>query len=710
MQISLKWINELIHIETVSLENLINKLTLGGFEVEEILTIEIKGIQTITLEISATANRSDSLSIQGLSLEIASLLNDTNKTSNYLTNTCFWTQQIETFNFKNLTQKNNFDFCTLVINNLEDLSSPLWLKHKLIASGLIPNNNLTDFQNYILLETGNPIEFYDFEKIFQKSNNFKFELSIRNISESTTFLANNNVDYELNENISILYANQFPISIAGIIPSKESTYSHNTKSLLVEASIFNPTKIRQQSRLLGLRTERSSRYEKSLKNINSIETLYRLVSLLRIANPKLTCKLHTIAQSKKRTSKIIKLNYQTVKQVLGPINKITTANSEEVYEYVSPKTITKILKQLQFSVEYKNYSWNVAIPLRRSEDVSEEIDIIEEIGRIYGFDKFLTRLPQIKKIGSEEIDYRIRKKVTLCLISLGLNELIQYSFENEDDILKIDHNIKLINPLTQDYSNLRTSLLPNLIKSVEENLKNSSSFLEGFEHGRIFHLDSNFNIIETESLAGILGGIQIKSSWFESSRSIYWFEAKGRLDQLFKRLNIITYWEYFRPLGNIQFFHTYRTARIFSQFNEELGVFGQISPVIAKKLNLSNDTYLFELDFEKMKLLIQQNKLAIYKEYPLYPKIIKDFSFIVDNNISFQKIKKLLYLNGTHFLKEINLLDKYKSKAISQSQTSLCIQLIFQSELKTLETKEVEKILDHLTNVLIMKFNAIIRM
>ena len=643
MQISLKWINELIHIEAVSLEDLINKLTLGGFEVEEILTIERKGIKTIALEISATANRSDSLSIQGLSLEIASLLNNTNKTSNYLTNTCLWTQQIQTLDFNDLIQENNFDFCTLVINNLNDLSSPLWLKHKLIGSGLIPHNDLNDFKNYILLETGNPIEFYDYDKISQKLNTLKFELSIKNISEFNNFVANNNVDYQLNVDISMLYANQLPISIAGIIPNKEITYSHNTRSLLVEASIFNATKIRKQSRLLGLRTERSSRYEKSLKTINTIETLYRLVSLLRIANPKLTCKLHTLAQSRRNPSKIIKLNYQTVKQVLGPLNKITIKNSKEVYEYISPKMITNILKQLQLSVEYKNYTWDVTIPLRRSDDITQEIDIIEEIGRIYGFEKFLTRLPHIKKIGSEEIDYQIRKKITLCLISLGLNELIQYSFGSENDILKIGHNIKLINPLIQDYSNLRTSLLPNLIKSIEENLKNSNSFLEGFEHGHIFHLDSNFNIIETESLAGILGGIQIKSSWVESSRSIYWFEAKGRLDQLFKRLNIITYWESFKPLENNQVFHPYRTAKIFSQFNEELGVFGQISPVIAKRLNLSNEIYLFELDFEKIKLLIEQNKLTIYKEYVLYPKIIKDFSFIVDNNISFQKIKELLY-------------------------------------------------------------------
>lgn len=705
MQISLRWVNELVDLETIRLDDLIDKLTLGGFEVEDILDIKLSNTKTIALEISSTANRSDSLSIHGLSLEIAALLNQKPKRIDYSEKICQWEEDFKTLDSTTIIEENCSDFIGLIVENVNDFTSPKWLQQKLIASGLPVENNLLDFQNYILFETGYPIEFYDLDKIYSKIENTNFQLSLANLTDHLNFSASNGKDLLINESSVVLKANDLPISIAGIISNIETTYKNTTKTIFIEASIFNAAKIRQQSRRVGVRTDRSSRYEKSIKNISLLESLYRLISLLRIANPKLRCKLHTLLQPEKTIVKKIQLDYKKVKQVLGPIQRSIISKDE----YISPQIITEALERLQFNVTYDNDNcrWDIIVPALRTDDIVRDIDVIEEIGRIYGFNNFLTRLPQIKKIGNEDFDYQIRKKLTSCLISLGLNELIQYSLVNQTTYL--NNEIELLNPLVKDYSNLRSSLLPSLLKATEENLKKGNLNLEGFEYGHIFSSNSSSSIREEEVLAGIFGGYKRKTDWVGTSTSLNWFEAKGKLEQLFQKLNIITSWKSYKPIKEHDILHLYCSAEIFLSDGRKLGIFGQVSPILANKLSISTDIYLFELNFNILKREIQQNKLTVYNEYSLYPKIIKDLSFIIKDDISFTKIKELLYLNGSSFLKNINLLDKYSGKSIPENHISLCLQLVFQSDFETLQNDKVEMIIANLIKVLETKFGVTIR-
>ena len=705
MQISLKWIQELVNLQTVNLDDLINKLTLSGFEVENVLKVEIEDTKLTALDVSATANRSDSLSIQGLSLEIASLLNQGPKISIYSTKTYSWSKDFENFYPTKRKKTECLGFIGLIVENLSDFTSPKWLKQKLITSGISPQNNLIDFQNYIALETGYPLEFYDFQRISSNLKKTNFHFHLTNLNNFFDFAASNNLNYKLDNSILTITADELPISIAGVIQSKYTNYSNNTQALLVEGSIFNAAKIRQKSRLLGLRTDRSSRYEKSLKTTNLFKSVYRFISLLRINNKELICKLHTFEQPVPDLIQTIELNYDKIKQVLGPIQK----TDENLYHYISPQLITDLLKRLQFEVIYNNkdYSWQVTIPYLRSNDITQEIDLIEEIGRIYGFNNFLTRLPEIKQIGSEDVNYQTRKKLTSCFINLGLNELIQYSLVNKKTYL--ENEIELVNPLARDYSYLRSSLLPNLVESIDENFKKSNLILEGFEYGHIFSRQSSSVIEEKEYVAGVFGGVKTKSNWSEKGRFLNWFEAKGKIDQLFKKLNINTYWEPYQPIKEKKIFHTYRTAQIFTRNQTKLGIFGQVSPLLAKKLNISIATYLFEFNFEVIQKQIQQNKLSYYQEYSFYPKIIKDLSFIIKDDIPFQQIEKIIRLNGSEFLKEIYLLDEYRGKSIPENHTSLCLQLVFQSNHETLKNTKVERITNHLTNLLNKKFNARIR-
>ena len=705
MQISLKWVNELVNIETIKLDKLIEKLTLGGFEVEEILERNINNQRQIVLDISATANRSDSLSIYGISSEIGSLLDQPVKIPKYGLETTAWNQIIENKSDLFLSNSNCSMFLSLILKNLRNQTSPKWIKEKLLSSGLTPSNNLADFQNYVLLETGYPFEFYDLQKIQSKLDTPKFNVSIEKANEKQKFLASNDILYELNNSNWTVQANKTPLSIAGIIGSKDFSISESTTELLIEGSIFNAGKIRQQSRNLGLRTDRSARYEKSIRTTYLKESLYRLVSLLRISNPNLICQLHTSKRLEEESFKPILLRHTTINEILGPIN----SSKNQDLKYISQDKIEEYLIRLNFKFTYDkpNSAWHVTIPHLRTEDIVREIDLIEEIGRLHGFNNFLTTLPKISAIGNEDSTYKIRKKITNCLLNIGLNEFIHYSLVNKKTFL--NNEVELINPLLVDYSSLRRSLLPNLLKTVQENLKQKNLSIEGFEYGHVFSSNSKTNFREKEHVAGVLGGIKTKLSWTTSEIEISWFEAKGKIEQLLNQLNLLTYWQPCSEIKASNLLHPYRSAEIYLSNNLNLGIFGQIHPLLANQLNISSEIYLFEFDIDSIELQLQNNKLTFYKSYSLYPKIIKDLSFIIQKDIPFEKIRETLYSNGTEFLSEINLLDEYQGQSIPPQHTSLCLQLVFQSSTRTLENKEIETIIQQFQSILIEKFNANIR-
>jgi phenylalanyl-tRNA synthetase beta chain len=705
MQIPLKWINELVTIESINLEELVDKLTLGGFEVEEIVDRKIENETQVVLDLSATANRSDSLSIQGISKEIITLFKNSGKLVKYTSELESWKKKINKFSNELSNQSKCSFFVAVSIENLTNHKVPNWIQRKLLSSDMVVTNTLLDFKNYVLLETGYPFAYYDFEKICSKLNSKNLIFSCSTVTNHEKFIDATDSISELDSSTILIKANHLPLSIAGICENKEFCYSNQTNSLLIEASIFEATTIRQQSRQLGLRTERSARYEKSLKNQYLLEALYRLLSLLKLSNPNLTYKLHTIGQLKKQPYHSILLNYEKVKEVLGPINPVEKTKG---FHYLKPELITDYLTSLKFNFLYdpKGSRWKIRVPEIRKDDITREIDLIEEIGRLHGFDNFLTTLPRIKKIGKEDISYKTRKKITSCLLNLGFNELIHYSLVNSNTFLK--NEIRLINPLLSECSNLRSSLLPNLIQTIQGNLKQGNLILEGFEYGHIFFRDTSQTVQEKEYVAGIFHGTKKKLNGSDSDQTLTWYEAKGKIEQFLKQFTLSVHWKA-SPSKSDKILHPYRTSDIYLSTNLKLGRFGQIHPILASQLNIFSEIYLFEFDLENLQESLQTNKLRNYREYSLYPKIFKDLSFIIQKDIPFQEIETSLYSNGTQFLSEINLLDEYTGESIPQKHKSLCLQLVFQSQRTTLENKKIETILKNLRLVLVDKFHATIR-
>ena len=704
MYTSLDWLNELVDVKTIQLDNLIDKLTLGGFEVEETLEINLNKQKRTVFDISATANRADSLSIKGIAKEISALLDKPICSSNYTHQNLEYYKAIEEAFLRSEPVTEYSTFVAFTIENLTDLTVPKWITEKLICSKIEPSNTLFDFQNYVLLETGYPFEFYDLEKIQTILGTSQFDLSLKTITTPTQFLANNKVNYELNKDILVVKANDYPLSIGGIISNDTVAYTPDTTSLLIEGSIFSSKKIRQQSRFLGLRTDRSARYEKGLNNSYFIEAVIRLITLLKISNPQLVCNIHTTSEVEQLTKPQLILKYENIIEILGPVQNEYSNESTNI----TSTQITTYLTRLDFDYIFNEQKseWSVQVPPARMDDIEREIDLIEEIGRLHGFNNFITNLPNVYEIGKEDFSYQIRKKLTSCFINEGLNELVQYSLVKQ----KTSDTISLVNPLISDCSTLRTSLLPNLTKIVSDNLKQGNDILEGFEFGHIFTGDIKSKYTEIEVVSGVFGGIKTKRQWDQNSETLTWFEGKGRIEELLKKLNFVISWKPSSLMNYQSLLHPYRTAELWVSQNQSLGVFGQIHPVLAKKYGIPTDIFLFEFNLDTIKTEFQNRKLALYQPYSTYPRITKDLSFVVSREITFNQIEDTLLKNGSEYLKNIQLLDEYQGNSIPEDQTSLCIQLTFQSSEKTLITKEIEEIVSNLQILLEKEYNVAIRL
>ena len=711
MRISLNWVNELVDIQDVELDNLVEKLTLGGFEVEEIIKLNIFDKQQIILDISATANRADSLSTYGIGLEIAALLNKTVQKSSY--NICrFEPKQIldNLLETKTTISNNKLSvFSSLTIENLTNITSPGWLKEKLITADIVPTNDLLDYQNYILLETGYPFEFYDLTKIRNQCENSNFQLSLETGNSDETISVNNK-NIRVGSDILTIKADEQILSIGGIVNNDQYNVTSSTSCLLIEGSIFNSKKIRQMSRELGMRTERSARYEKDLVISDFSDAILRLLLLLKTNNPNLSYSFHTISNTKAIDTPEICLTAKNINKILGPITSHISDESDLLY--LNSTQISEYLNRLNFSFVHnsENRTWLVKVPKSRINDITREIDVIEEIGRLHGFNNFSTCLPNVLKVGKEDLSYRVRKKLTTNLLNEGFTELCQYSLTTDE----IPNSISIINPLFTECSGLRQTLLPSLLKTINSNLKNTNKTLTGFEYGHIFKKDNDNlnNYQEIEYVSGVFGDETRTENWAtnqEQVSSLNWFSAKGKLEGIFKRLNLLIEWKLTNPKFYKTILHPYRTATLYFRNGVEFGYFGQVHPILANKLGLPENIYLFECNFELIRNQFKLNKLSNYTNYSSYPKIVKDLSFLVDKTISFDQIQENVFRSGTEFLVNVELVDVYEDKQITENLTSLCIQLTFQASNKTLLTKEVEHIIHNIQTQLIQNFNVTIR-
>ena len=762
MYISLKWIQEIIGVQKLTLNGFVNRLTLAGFEIESVTKKKDYESSDIIIDISFTANRADVANVRGLITEINTLFKSNSCLETpinisplllldsqsplgifnldlnlYLKKLKYKVNPVDLKTLKNLLiqsksykifhnykawqhkyslwewylQKKSFNkiLKTLPTRNLSHLneditlhnitskkieikSSHYWIKKRLLLMGFTPVNNIIDTINYLMLETGQVFFAYDLGILenFMTTTNLVFttkyavDKSLFHISESKTLTLNNN--------ILVLTLNNRIISIPGFIQDYNTIVNRNTSSVLLQYGLYDSKKIKKSSKILNLRTDYSIKSEKPT-DLNLLEQSYlRLMHLFWTQDIKFESeksnksnfeylKNHFSLFSRyiEPSDKRIKISYQKIKKLTGPYNSFNTLNNFQ---------IIRNLKLLNFKIHLQtDKNCFVLVPLARKIDLERSVDIIEEIVRIIGFNKFKPLARTNNQFGYLTKIEKLKRRLREYFLHLGFNEsihsiLIKKEYKNE---------ISLKNPLFNESSVLRLSLLNGIVEKVKFNQKNIGEIFETFESGRIYSTLATGQKKETEVISGGFGGKIFHSAWGSKNSSINWFEAKGVIETLMEKLNLAVpiSWNLANNYGPN--FHPNLTTYLFIG-KLKLGIFGQIHPTLALKNNLQKKVYLFEINTEILNRFSESKNLIHYINYSSYPISYIDLSFIINKSIFAYEIKEIIYQLAQPLLKSVRLFDYYSKKPIKEGYCSLSFKLKFQSEIRTLSNDEVVEI------------------
>nr|YP_009315842.1 Phenylalanine-tRNA ligase beta subunit [Trichogloeopsis pedicellata]SCW24500.1 Phenylalanine-tRNA ligase beta subunit [Trichogloeopsis pedicellata] len=646
MNISWQWLAELVTLNNINLAHFSEKLTLAGFEIDNIITNEQ---QDTILDISTTANRSDTLNIIGLAKEVSSLLKTKTKWYETQYNIPLWRKSVE--NDQYFVEQ----YITSQLYDIEIKESPIWLQKKLAVYNIPSINNLNDIINFITIKWSQHICIYDIQ-------NLPEDIKVKSIRDLTT-----------NKKLSELMYN------------KANNHNVNTKHIIVQLvqgnnsfSKYIQTHSQYPEHIQNLyKTQSQGRKYNIMDAYN--EAIILIVKLCRCTYPKEIVHLSQHSKPKKP----IYFNYQKTFEVLGPVKSKTILNQNlTLYQ------INTIFNQLNFIIHSNIDECYIDISEHRSEDIYREIDLIEEIGRLYGFDQFVDKLPENSGKGTKQITkYKINHIRNICR-SMGLHEVIHSSIGS-------NYPTTIYNPLTREYSSLRYALLPQLIKSSIYNTKQSQQFLDMFELGRVFTQNSGqyFEIIH---LAAVLGGNKyIRSQWYEQPQNVSWFQAKGYLEELFERLNLNVTWTNKQNLTwNTD---NYILMQLRSSFknklcsivhlnnnnNQIIGIFGELT---------IGSIYGFEIIINPQILMATNGDTTKFKPYTKYPSIVRDIKIKVPRDWPIHKVLHNLYKIEESSVESIKLFDVYNVKENHDQYKSLGFRITYRNPDSTLTTTEVNHI------------------
>nr|AIA20958.1 phenylalanyl-tRNA synthetase beta chain [Neoporphyra perforata] len=694
MKVSLNWLKELANIEIEDLDNLTSQLTQAGFEVEDIESIVLEDQIDHILDISSTANRSDVLSMIGLSRELLALTkSSTLQVPNQIIDK-FFSKKSNVLTDHNLLHCN--DYFSAVIDGIEIIESPDWLKNRLLSSGFTSKNLLVDISNYIMLKWGQPINIIDFGKVNYKNN----------ITIQSNFYAGENTEIELDnkniklrKNILVTKVNDSITGIAGIVANHKFETDFNTTSIFLESAIFKQSIVRQSSRFLNIKTESSVRQERGL-NIDNWENAY--LEALSLITDLAGGNIREIFSKKKTKKDILHVNLsiKRVQDILGPISH------DNQIRFLYFQEIQDILHSLNFTIIHKTQETiKIEVPNYRRQDVFREVDIIEEIARIYGYHKFKSSLPSIQFNKKSSKKRQFIDKSRNILRNLGLTELVHYS------LVKSLGDISLNNPLIQDYSNLRCSLIEGLIESNLYNLKQSSQTIDSFEIGTVFNTIQN-KIVETTNLATILGGnLDIRSTWSQPVHSLNWYEAKGIVENFFQKIDRRVEWRKQDIIDNrINLIQKNKSAVLIYN-NTTIGIFSELNQEICSQLGLNTKLFVLEVNLNILEDSHNQFDYLNYqiRPYSKYPSIIRDLSLIVPQDMEISYLLKVLDQFNDKDLESTKLFDQYTNKSIGKQKKSIGLRFTYRSSQKTLTNLEIDHKQSELQKKIIQHLNLEIR-
>ncbi|MDD5596049.1 MAG: phenylalanine--tRNA ligase subunit beta [Candidatus Omnitrophica bacterium] len=674
MKVTYNWLKDFVEIKLPAQE-LADKLTMAGIEVK---SIEAKAGDFV-FEIEITSNRPDWLSVVGLAREVAAITGRKTKSRKVIKPQAT-SKAVLALEIKIEDKKDCPLYTATIIKDVKVAPSPAWLKERLELIGCRSVNNIVDITNYILFEWGEPLHAFDLAKLGAGEG---LNLAVRRAKSNEQIITIDGTARKLNPAILMITADNNPVAIAGVMGGKDTEVSLGTKDILLEAAIFNPMLVRRGRQQLGLQTESSYRFERGVDCQTVQKAKLGAIEMIQeLAGGKLA--VTKSSGSTTISTKQISLAADNTTKILG-----TKVSSEK---------IKAILEHLGFTVKTaKKNSFLVGVPMFRP-DVKKEIDLIEEVARIYGYDKIPTTLPNVALKIQRNRDWELTSMVKNLLVASGLNEVITYSLVEKTSLqdFAIAKPVEIANPLSKEQEILRPTLLASLAKCVAFNLNQKQESVQIFEVSQAFSLAQDAKPKEELVLGIALCG---NKSWLlpqgRVSYEVGILDLKGVVENIFNYLKIKEYSFEASPDGEIA---------VFAQ-KVKIGVIKVLPKNIAQRLEIKNkDLILGEFN---LRLILQcANLEKKFVPLPLYPGITRDLSILIKEEVAANLILKAIKEQAGLILEEIKVTDFYQGKQIPAGFKNFTISCFFRSSQRTLTEAEVQPILSKISQALSEKFGA----
>lgn len=657
-----------------------------GTPCNEVFKIETDQI----FEIGLTPNRSDAMSHFGVARDLKAGLEQQEVSLKLIT------PSTSNFTIDNRALKIDVDveenslaprYCGVTITNIIVQESPNWLKTRLKSIGLAPINNVVDVTNYVLHELGQPLHAFDANKI--RGN----KIEVKTLPQGTKFVTLDGAERELNSDDLMICDAEKPMCIAGVFGGIYSGVTENTTSIFLESAYFNPVSIRKTAKRHALNTDASFRFERGI-DINLTEyALMRAAQLIKeIAGGEISSDIVDLYPNKKEDFQVF-LTFDKINKLIG--------------QEIPHDSIKSILASLEIKLNNVTESGlGLTIPSYRT-DVTREVDVIEEILRVYGYNKigFNEKFTASVASTSKYENHRLQNVVGDLLASRGFYEIMTNSLvpKAHNDLIDKEQGkvVSMLNPLSADLSVLRESMLFSGLETLVYNQNRRKQNLKFFEYGKTYTKQGE-TYKEQTHLSILVGGNQIENNWKVSAEPSDFFYLKGVLSALLNRLGVTNTKE--KTLRN----HLFSEGLEIYVGKTKLLEFGAVNKSILKMFDIKNSVFYADLNWDTIKNELTTNSI-VYKEIPKFPEVNRDLALLLDENISFKEVHDLAFQTERNFLKNVKLFDVYVGDNLEKGKKSYAVSYTLQDSSKTLTDKQIDKIMSKLQHTYQTKLQAELR-
>lgn len=658
-----------------------------GKAVSEVFEIENDSV----FEIGLTPNRSDAMSHWGVARDLkAGLLHREIPTKLATPSTSSFRVDKRTLKMDVRVENSALAprYCGVTISGIKVGPSPQWLQNRLLAIGLSPINNVVDATNYVLHELGQPLHAFDADKISGK------KIEVKTLPQGTPFTTLDGVERTLNAEDLMICDAEKPLCIAGVFGGITSGVTEETTKLFLESAYFDPISIRKTAKRHGLSTDASFRFERGIDpNITDYALRRAVILILELAGGEITSDLIDLYPKKIEEQQVL-LQFEKMNQLIG--------------EEIPVDTVKRILSSLDIKVSnHTETRIGLSIPAYRN-DVNRDVDIIEEILRIYGYNNinFSEKLHASTATVQQGEDYIVQNKTANLLTSLGFDEMMNNSlttpkYSEWAGMVDENFNIPIINPLSQDLSVMRQSMLFSGLEVIEYNNNRRNPNLALFEFGKTYHKFPGGKE-EKKHLSVFITGTRNEGSWALANKESDFFYGKGIITAVLERIGIIDYTEE----------HSENTA-----FSEGICIvknkttlveFGIVKKKVTKHFDIQHEVFYADFNWDAILKYISTKNFAV-RAIPKFPESERDFALLIDNQISFKELKDAALQIEKKLLKSVRLFDVYTGQNLPEGKKSYALNFIFRDEKETLTDKKVDKIMNKLREKFETSFGASLR-